>query len=138
MFSSILVPVELTQPERAIRCVEVARELARDHDAMLTLATILPHAITIRDVDHSWEARRWFEARARAGLARLRAEHADGRCRTLSRWGSVHGATLDIAEEIGADVVIMAVRKPSFFDLFRPQSAFALAKKCKCSVVLVR
>lgn len=72
MFTSILAPVKLTEPDQARRSVEVASRLARDCDAWLTLATITPHWVTVKDADYSREARRWFEARAVAGLERLK------------------------------------------------------------------
>lgn len=138
MFASILVPVKLTELDLAQRSIEVASRLARDCNAWLTLATITPHWVTVKDADYSWQARRWFEARAAAGLERLKAQTHHSQCRTLSRWGSVPGSILDIAEEIGADLIVLPAKEPALTDLFhRPDSICIAAKTC-CSAFLVR
>ena len=138
MFASILVPVKLTQSDQAHRSIEVASKLARDCNAWLTLATITPHWVTVKDADYSWEARRWLEARAAAGLERLKAQAQYQQCRTLSRWGSVPGSILDIAEEIGADLIVLPAAEPSLTDLFHRPDALRIAAKTCCSALLVR
>lgn len=107
MFASILVPVKLTNPDHAQRSIEVATRLAYDCEAWLTLATITPHWVTVKDADYSWEARRWFEARAATELERLRCRIDYRQCRTQSRWGSVPGSILDIAHDVGADLIVL-------------------------------
>ncbi|WP_374406064.1 universal stress protein [Pelagerythrobacter sp.] len=138
MFENILAPVKLTAPDEARKAVEVAGKLARDCDAWLTLATIAPHWVVVKDADYSWEARRWFEARAAAGLERLKAHIRPTRCRTLSRWGSVPGSILHIAEEIRADVIVLPAREPALVDLLYQPEPIRIAAKASCSVVLVR
>lgn len=138
MFVSILVPVKLSDPDHAGRSVEVAARLAHDCDAWLTLATITPHWVTIQDADYSWEARRWFEARAATELEALKSKTDYRRCRTHSRWGSVPGSVLDIAEDIGADLIVLPAREPSLIDLFHRSDAIRIAAKTDCSVLLVK
>lgn len=138
MFGSILVPVKLTELDHAQRSVEVATTLARYCDAWLTLATITLNWVTIQDADYSWEARRWFEARAAAGLERLKSQIDYPQCRTHSRWGSVPGSILDIAEDIGADLIVLPAREPSLTDLFHRRDGIRIDAKAHSSVLLVK
>lgn len=138
MFGSILVPVKLTEPDRARRSVEVGSRIARDCGAVLTLATITPHWVTIKDADYSWEARKWFEARAAAGLERLKVQAGYQHCRTISRWGSIPGSILDIEEDIGADLIVLPANEPSLIDLFHRPDGIRIAARSSCSVLLVR
>lgn len=138
MFANILVPVKLTDPAQARRSVAVAANIASVRDAWVTIATIAPHWVTIQDADYSREARRWFQARAATGLEDLQREIGYQQCRTHSRWGSVPGSILDIAEDIGADLVVMPAREPSLIDLFHRSDALRIAAKSYCSVLLVR
>lgn len=138
MFSTILAPVQLVERDLAQRTVDVAGRLAHDWGAELVLATIMPHWVTEKDADYSWDARRWFEARATAGLERLKAACPHDRCRTLARWGSVPGSILDVAEDIGADVIVMAAEEPTLTDIFHRPAALRIAAKSLSSVLLVR
>lgn len=138
MFDSILVPVKLTKPIEAERAVKIASKLAREFDALLTLATITPHWVTLKDADYSWEARRWFESRAAIGLERLKLLTGDARCRTLSRWGSVPGSILDIAEEVDADLIVLNADKSKFANFLHQPDSGRLASRASCSVFLIR
>ncbi|AMU96641.1 hypothetical protein AOA14_18745 [Sphingopyxis terrae subsp. terrae NBRC 15098] len=138
MFTSLLLPIKLNELDAWTDAFAAGCRLARDHDARLTLATIIPHWVTDRDADYSWEAKKWFERRATAGLEALRSRTSCERCDTLVHWGSVPGSFLDMAEEVEADLIVMPARKPGIGDYLRTQAALRLAARVSCSVLLVR
>ncbi|MDZ4273952.1 MAG: universal stress protein [Erythrobacter sp.] len=138
MFKDILLPINLNKLPEWSDTIAIACRLARDHDARLTLATILPHWLTIRDADYSWDAEQMFEAKARESLETFRAEARHSNCGVLVHWGSLPSSILDIAENLSADLIVLPAKGPSFVDNLRNQESVRLAGRASCSVLLVR
>lgn len=138
MFKSILMPIKLNGPEEWHDAFAVACRLASDHEAKLTLATIIPHWVTSRDADYSWEAEQCFQREAREGLEALRTNSKQGDCGILVHWGSVPSSILDMAEEVDADLVVLPAKNPGICDYLRTQHSVRLASRASCSVLLVK
>ncbi len=138
MFKSILMPIKLNGPEEWQDAFAVACRLASDHEAKLTLATIIPHWVTSRDADYSWEAEQWFQRQAREGLEAVRTKTTHADCDILVHWGSVPSSILDMAEEVDADLVVLPAKNSGICDYLRTQNSVRLASRASCSVLIVR
>lgn len=138
MFKSILLPINLNKLAEWTETIAVGCRLARDHDARLTLATILPRGLTVRDADYSWDAEQMFETKARQKLESLRSEARHSNCEVLVHWGSVPSSILDVAKDLSADLIVLPARAPRFVDYLRNQEFARLAGRASCSVLLVR
>jgi Universal stress protein UspA and related nucleotide-binding proteins len=136
MFARIFVPINLNDASSWSRALPVAVTLAQASETHLKLGTILPHWVSTRDADWSWDAARRLEEVA---FQRLRSIAKQCGCEDFSleaRWGSVPSTIADMA--VDADLVVMAARKPSFMDFFRTPAGLKVAAAARCSVMMVR
>lgn len=138
MFKRILIPVTLPRAPAASKALDIAADLARESDAELIVGTVLPEWITVRDADWDSAAECEFTRRAEHGLHEIVAALPYERCETLVQWGSIPGATHELIEAARADLLVMAAKRPRFRDLVRTPDTLRIAKRSRCSVLLVR
>ena len=56
----------------------------------------------------------------------------------IIREGSIHSEILTVAEDIGADLIIMASHQPEFSDYLLGSTAARVARHAQCSVLIAR
>lgn len=140
MFRTILVPVDLGEPEAAGPALARAVAMAEASGGTLRLIyvrSILP--VTYMEfVPPSFDAEQQADAERRlADLAATVTLPAE-RISAVVRVGSVYGEVLDEAEKTGADLVVVGSHRPSMATYLLGSNAATIVRHATCSVLVVR
>ena len=141
MFSRILLPIEVAEPEVAKKAIDVATSMAVTYQASLRLVYVTspivvaaPMAVIPQSV---------YDALGLAGKAELDrlAAAIDRPPETVSttvRIGGIYPELLAEAEEWGADLVIVGAHKLSMATYLLGSTASAIVRHATCTVMVVR
>ncbi len=136
MFKKILIPVDLSAAEKGKIMIDAAEKVSGDSSKILLLnvvedipayvASELPRGIleTTRE-----NAETQLEDMAGASGRKMDTE---------VRAGSPATAILDAAEEIDADLIIVASHRPGLQDYLLGSTAGRVVRHAKCSVLVLR
>lgn len=131
MFKHILVPVDLDDVNAAEKAMATAIELARRDGARLGVVSVAPHWS-----DEAGAAGRAWEDELKAYIAALESDLAiEGR---VIRGGSISGGILDMVDEAGVDLVVMASHNPRVTDYLIGSNAAHVVLHAPCSVLVIR
>lgn len=131
MFKHILVPVDLDDVNAAEKAMATAIELARRDGARLGVVSVAPHWS-----DVAGAAGRAWEDELEAYIAALESDLAiEGR---VIRGGSISGGILDMVDEAGVDLVVMASHNPRVTDYLIGSNAAHVVLHAPCSVLVIR
>lgn len=137
MYQKIMVPVDLRHPEKLDKALTTAADLAKLYDALLQLV-----AVTVTNPTEVAHNPKEFTAKLDEYAAAQTARH-----------GVTFGAhaitspdpTIDLderlgreANDIGADLIVMASHVPGFAEYIFSSNAGYLASHAKISVFIVR
>jgi nucleotide-binding universal stress UspA family protein len=131
MFKHVLVPVDLGDVDAAEKAIGLARHLARQDGARLTVLTVVPdwpEELTLRKID--WQA----ELDAYIAGVRDGMEIAG----VVRQGGSISGRIIEAIEDLGIDLVVMASHNPRITDYLIGSNAAHVVLHCPCSVLVVR
>jgi len=150
MFKTILVPIDLTHKSSYIRILPAAAEEARYHGAQLYVMTVIPDITSgvdwryaIRGAQEGSEAysRKELEQQAQKRIEVLIKEHVPAggvAVNTLVKHGTIFKEILDTAEEIKANLIILAAYRPSLKDYLLGSNASRVVRHAHCSVMVIR
>lgn len=131
MFKHILVPVDLDDADAAEKAIALARHLARQDGARLTVLTVVPdwpEELTLKKTD--WQAELdTYIAAVRDGM-----EIAG----VVKQGGSISGRIIEAIEDLRVDLVVMASHNPRVTDYLIGSNAAHVVLHCPCSVLVVR
>ena len=140
MFSRILVPVDVHEPEVAREALQSATAIAQAFNSALRLvyiaSPILPGAPapvipqSTYDEIGAYEKSRLDEMAARI--------QAPARVTTTVRVGGVYPELLAEAEEWTADLIVVGAHRRSMATFLLGSTAAALSRHAKCTVMIVR
>jgi len=140
MFKSIIVPVDVADLHVAQLAIESAVKLADPVGARLTLIHVVPimPLMMLDTVPVSFEGE--VAEKAKSTLADLgRAiDLPGGTVSTVVRIGGVYHEVLAIAEEQGADLVVVGSHQPSVASFLLGSNACAIVRHASCSIMVVR
>lgn len=129
MFKQVLIPIDLDQPEGAVKALAVARRVAPG--TPITLVSVQPVV-----VNEAGEPPPDYRPRLDAFLAR---HGGPGELTGILRLGgSISVEIRATAEEVGADLIVMASHAPHFTDYLIGSNAAHVALHSPCSVLAVR
>ncbi len=141
MYDCILVPVDLDQPSSWEKALPIAVEYSQIFGARLHLATVLPDFGT--GVVGSYFPPDFVEKagnEAREKLTRLVRDkvpdNLDAECHVAH--GTVYEKILELAAEIGADLIVMASHRPQLKDFLIGPNAARVVRHAGMSVLVVR
>lgn len=137
MFRSILVAVDLDEPSSWSKALPAGVSLAQAQDARLTLATVVTDASARRQAQWSVVAYRELIAVAEARLDALARDCGHPAALRVGR-GSIGGGILDLASDIGADLIVLASHRPGAKDYLIGANAVYVVRHAPCSVLVVR
>lgn len=139
MYSSILVPIDLEEPSSWSKAVPTALALARCFNARLTLATIVEDKVAAREAQWSSIGYRELLSTTNARLGAL-ADELRGEAAMEARvgTGNISGGIIDIAEQVEADLIILASHRPEMRDWLIGANASRVVRHARCSVLVVR
>ena len=138
MYRRLLIPVDVDEPSSWAKALPTAVTLARCYSAHLTLATVIPAWTAIEQAQWFPAALRELADVARGRLASLAETTGLERVDTRVAEGSIHRGILDIADEIKADLIILAAHRPGLREYLIGANAERLVRHARCSVMVVR
>lgn len=139
-YKSLLVPVDLAEPELAQPAIDVAVGFAKASDGRLRLLTVLSLIpVTFMDyVPPDFDAQQ--HQRSEEALKAIAAKTglpAD-RVSTAIRMGGVYPEVLAEAEDWRADLVIIGSHRPAMSTYLLGSNATTIVRHATCSVLVVR
>lgn len=139
-FKTILVPVDLADPETSRPAVDQAVALAEAGGGSVRLI----YTRTIMPVTYMEFIPAGFDEDRQREAERGLAEIADGialpkaRVSSVVRLGSVYHEVLDEAERAAADLIVIGSHRPSMSTYLLGSNATTIVRHAKVSVLVVR
>lgn len=140
MFSKILVPLDLSEPQMSNHAVRNAEALAKAFDADIRVVSV-QSLVPLTFLDY---VPRDFDETARRGLENeLAAVAADidrppERISTALLFGPVYQKILSEAESWGSDVILLCSHRPGMERFLIGSNASAIVRHATCSVLVLR
>lgn len=139
MYSSILVPIDLEEPSSWSKALPAALSLAECFGARCTLATVVEDRVAALEAQWTSIGLRELLSTANARLSLLVHDlHSEIPIVTKVGTGSICGGILGLAEEVGADLIVLASHRPAMKDWLIGANASRVARHSRCSVLVVR
>ncbi|MGV1917331.1 universal stress protein [Rhizobium sp. 22-785-1] len=136
MYAKILVPVDLSNADKAERMVRKAEALL-DQGGQIVLMNVvedLPNYLAI-DVPMDIVENAVRDAKSQLALLKKKSARISS---TEIRSGAPAREILAVAEETGADLIIIASHTPDFTNYFIGATADRVVRHAKCSVLVDR
>ncbi len=136
MYKSILLPIDLSEIERARMMIDLARKLA-GKDTRIRLLNIVVDipAFVAAQVPNEVITTAMSTARETLeGLIGAASIKADAEVRS----GKPGSTILTSADECGADLIIIGSHKPGLQDYFLGSTAARVVRHAQCSVLVMR
>jgi universal stress protein F len=148
MTSSILAPIDLADLATSEAVLAVAIEQAVNAQAKLTVMAVVPDFVTGLDYRYAIRGETGtvdYDVReiVNEALARLNevvsARAPEGMAiDTIVRHGTVYEQILLVAEEIGADQIVIGAHRPQLSDYLLGPNTALVVRHARCSVNVVR
>lgn len=149
MTSSILAPVDLADPGTSDAVLAAALDQAVSAQAKLTVMAVVPDFVSGLDYRYAIRGETGgsaeYEVREIVNevLTRLNvmvsARAPDGMAiDTIVRHGTVYEQILLVAEEIGADQIVIGAHRPQLSDYLLGPNTARVVRHARCSVNVVR
>lgn len=139
MFRNIIVAIDTLEPSSWTKSLPVAVDLAKAHDARLTLATIVSNTEAMVQAEWTTIAFRALVDAAHTQLASL-IDHfpdfADAKIQVGS--GNIWRGIVQIADEAEADLIVLASHRPGMKDYLIGANAVHVVRHAPCSVLVIR
>jgi nucleotide-binding universal stress UspA family protein len=136
MYNTILVPIDLSHPERAVPMFEQAKAMLSAGGKMVA-AHIVPAipAYVASELPEEHEAR--TIGNARKTMIDM-AKDAGVDAEIVVDSGNAATACLRVAERCGADLIVVASHNPNLSDYFLGSTAARIVRHAACSVLVMR
>ena len=136
MYKTILVPIDLFEPEKGKPMINIARLMGgRDaHIILINVVEDIPAYVAAQvpgEILNKTRVNAAEELKAIAGAAGIEP-HIEVRS------GAAHNAILEIADEREADLIIVGSHKPGLQDYLLGSTAARIVRHAKCSVFVGR
>jgi nucleotide-binding universal stress UspA family protein len=138
MYSNILLAIDPDEPKSWARALPVAASLARCFSARLTLGAVVRDLDAEREAEWSPIGYREMIDHARVRLRMVGEEAGDLAVSVEVASGTICGGILDIADRVGADLIVLASHRPELKDYILGANASRVARRANCSVLVVR
>ncbi|WP_226569959.1 universal stress protein UspF [Mangrovibacter yixingensis] len=144
MYRTILVPVDVTEPELTEMVVPHVETLAKLEDAQVHFLTVIPPLpyYTTLGLAYSAELPEKEDIIGEAGkklddvIARFSIP--EDRIEKHVTWGAPKDQILSLAKDIGANVIVIASHKPSVTTYLLGSNAAVVVRHATCPVLVVR
>jgi nucleotide-binding universal stress UspA family protein len=140
MFSRILVPVDIPEPELTGPALAQAAELAKASGAAMHLVYVRPFMI---DAALEHLPRDFFAHEERQALEELRrlaqiTGLPQGKVSTASPIGNVYDHVVAAGKAFNADLIVIGSRRPAMSTYLLGSNAARIVRHAECSVLVVR
>ncbi len=141
MFKNVLVTVDLSEADNAVRVLQAAREAASENGASLNVITVVPNfgmsiVGSFFPEDH---AKKMLE-QARTDLHAFTAQHLDkpDQVRHVIGHGNIYEEVLTAAEDLEVDLIVVGAHRPTAADYLLGPNSARIVRHANCSVLVVR
>ncbi|MGL4441005.1 MAG: universal stress protein [Bosea sp. (in: a-proteobacteria)] len=140
MFKSILVPVDISEPELAKAAFDAAVELANASGGKVRLISVrsLMPVTYMEYVPADFDVNAKAEAEAELKALSSGLALPPGSVSTVVRLGSVYGEVLNEAKACGADLIVVGSHRPSMATYLIGSNAKTIVRHATCSVLVIR
>ena len=136
MYKKIIVPVDVSNAEKAEAMLATARKLGDENSVMVLVNVVeaIPGYI-VAQIPGNYEED--AKAHALGELERI-AKAAGVPAKIEVRVGHASQGILDVADEEGADAIVIASHRPGLSDYFLGSTAARVVRHAPCTVVVLR
>lgn len=145
VFLRILSPVDFH--ENSLAALEYAAQFARQYDATVYLLHVIPtdelhlHREVYRPTEGGGADVRWAEKVSKENLQAIAQKYLSGgiRYEILTRVGDAAKSILETAEEVGAELIVMATHgRTGIAHFFLGSAAEQVVREAPCPVFTIR
>jgi len=140
VFKSILVPVDLAEPELAKPAIDTACAMARASSGSVRLINVLPMTpvMLAEYVPPDFDVQQ--RSSAEEGLAALAGDCGlDAKSvSTVVRQGGIYHEVIEEAKAMPADLIVMTSHRPDMRSYFLGSNAGHMVRYATCSVLVLR
>jgi nucleotide-binding universal stress UspA family protein len=140
MYRNILLPIDLNEESSWGTALPLAIEFCRAFGPSLHVLTVVPSLAMGVMAYLPGDAGRKLTEAAAATLADFVEENVPDtvNAHAVVGQGTVYQVILEVAEQVGADLVIMAAHRPALSDYLLGPNAARVVRHASCSVLVVR
>ncbi len=136
MFNTIIIPIDLSHPDKANNMITVAKHFA-GAEGKIVLTTVLEEVPPVAALELPPDFMVKSMRSAHDQLNEI-AQGADLKADINVRRGQAASEILALAEEKHADVIVIASHRPGLQDYFLGSTAARVVRHAKCSVMIIR
>jgi nucleotide-binding universal stress UspA family protein len=141
MFSTIVVPIDLAEPESSGRALNAAIRMAQDYDATMHVVTVVPDmgmSIVGGYFPKGFEQKALDDTKIRLKAFLQDTVPADVKVKGHVVHGAIYQQILQIADTLEADLIVMASHRPAMRDYLLGPNAARVVRHATQSVLVVR
>lgn len=140
MYKTILVPVDLAEPQMAKPAIDAAVTFAKSTAGKVRLVYVrsLMPVTYMEFVPADFDADQQADAEKKLASLVASVDLPKEQVSTKVLMGSIHSETLREAESWGADLVVVWSHKPGFASYLLGSNAATIVRHATCSVLVVR
>jgi nucleotide-binding universal stress UspA family protein len=139
VFKTILVPVDLAEPELAKHAIDTAAEMARTTSGTVRLINVMPMTpvMLAEYVPPDFDAQQ--RQSAEEALAQIALETGLGdKVSSVVRQGGIYHEVIEEAKALPADLIVMSSHRPDMRSYFLGSNAGHMVRYATCSVLVLR
>ncbi len=136
MFKNIVVPIDVDHEERGAQMLKQAARL-KDDDGRVTVVNVVADVPGLISAELPEELVQKAAHSAREKLSEMAAAaglSADVQVRS----GRPHHAIVDLADEVGADLILIGSHRPGMKDYLLGSTAASVVRHARCPVLVER
>lgn len=138
MYMNVLVPIDLAHKEQAGAMIRTALATSGD-DARMTLLFVMPEIPPVLGLELPAGSAEQAQANAEEQLRELaQSNGAPQWTNIVTQVGRPHHKILEVAEQRGIDLIVMASHQPGLADYLLGSVAANVVRHAKCSVHVMR
>ncbi len=141
MFSTIVVPIDLAEPESSGRALNAAIRMARGYDATMHVVSVVPDmgmSIVGGYFPKGFEQKALDDTKIRLKAFLEDTVSADVKVKGHVVHGAIYQQILQIADTLEADLIVMASHRPAMRDYLLGPNAARVVRHARQSVLVVR
>ncbi len=141
MYQNVLIPVDLAEPSSWRKALPAAVEICRASGGKLHLMTVVPDygsPAVAQYFPADFEERMIAESTRELAALAAKSVPKGVSVETLVVYGGIYEKILETADEIGADLIVVASHRPELKDYLLGPNAARVVRHAGCSVFVVR
>jgi universal stress protein F len=140
MFKTILIPVDITEPDLAKSAFEHGVDLAHMRQGNIRLVHVrsLMPVTFMEYVPPHFDQQQQKDSEEALNTFRRSIPLPEGRVSGIVRMGSVYNEVLAEAKECKADLIIVGSHRPSMASYLLGSNATTIVRHAPCSVLVIR